>query len=218
MLFLCSSCSTRISVNTKRVKYNNRFQYGLTIQQITVSRFDKDGVPLDYQSAAAFRATNLQLLDDGEIAAFLKAGYRTKFLALKARKDSFDKANVLEYRPADTLVLQSGTRSYLPAGLKRPVIYTLMEIEMEELAGTIPVKAKRKIRFSRPNKFYRWYLPGKNQSQTTLPPFETGQWYCFTVDCNFGLLASGWCTVFFMAGKNGKLTVRRRDKMNEGPF
>jgi hypothetical protein len=213
-----TGCATKVSITQKRIKQNYRFYESFVIEKIAVTRYDSTGFPLNYDFIERYIANDFWALADKETAEILTGEVKEKFLSLKNRKDSFDHANVLEDRPGDTIKMKSGTIVYTFPGLKRPIEYFRIQNEMESLKYSIPRKTRKKIRFSKPNKWYRWYLPGKGGSKKNTVEFKTGEWYKTTIHCVYGLLTDGRCTFYFSFDTNGKIRLIRKDRLNDGPF
>lgn len=213
-----AGCATKVSITQKRIKQNYRFHESFVIEKIAVTQYDSTGFPLKYDFIERYIANDFWGLADKESAQKLKGEVKEKFLSLKNKKDSFDIANVLEDRPGDTIKMKSGTIVYTFPGLKRPVEYFRIENEMKSLTFTIIRKTRKKILFSKPNKWYRWYLPGKDGSKNNTVKFKTGEWYKTSIHCSYGLLTDSRCTFYFSFDTNGKIRLKRKDRINDGPF
>jgi hypothetical protein len=218
IITIITGCATKVSITQKRIKQNYRFQESIVIEKITVSVYDSMGFPLKYDFVERYLANDLWALDDKESAEILKGETKEKFLSLKNKKDSFDFANVLEDRPGDTIKMNSGTIVYTFPGLKRPVEYYRIQNEMQSLTYTINRKTRKKILFSKPNKWYRWYLPEKGGNKNNTVEFKTGEWYKTSMYCEYGILSDGICTFYFSFDSNGKIRLQRKDRINDGPF
>lgn len=225
MIVLCSvifySCTTTVSVTSKRISQNHKFNGGVTIYEITVDSFYSYGAPAKYSSKMYCKAVNRRLnIDDNEAAELLKGEKKKEFLRLKATRDSFERATAPEYRPADTINIVNGPRIYIAAGMRRPVAYTLIQREMDEIKDHIKVKEREVIYFNKPNKQYHWLArAGKEELEKDQRiVFEPRQWYAAYLPCTYGVLADGTCKLYFRFNEKGKVEFHRVDDVNDGPF
>lgn len=222
IIILCFStatgCTTKFFITKKRITQNYRFYESLAIEKLSVKRSDSTGFPVEYIIAERYVANDLWALTNEETAKLLTGDTQKKFIDLKKQIDSFDRLNVLEERPQDTIRMESGVVIYTSAGPKRPVEYFRMQHRMEQLRYGIKRKTKKTILFSKPNKWYRWYLPGKGDARSNVVNFEPGQWYKTSFHCQYGLLTDGRCTLYFSFDLKGKISLKRVDHQNDGPF
>ncbi len=213
-----TGCATKFTLTKKRITQNHKFYESLSIQKLIVTKTDEAGFPAGYTVTEKYIAYNLWEIDVKDIAALLPEQARQQFIPIQQRIDSFDRLNVLEDRPADTIRMPSGVVIYTMPGQKRPVEYYRLQNEKENLKYSIKRKLRKTIRFSKPNKWYRWYIPGKGIDKSNIVKFEPGQWYKTSFHCVYGLLADGYCTVYFSFNERGKLKMKRKDYVKDGPF
>jgi hypothetical protein len=214
------SCATTVSVNSKRISQNHKFDGRLTIYRIDVDSFYSYGAPAKYSSKIYCKAINLRsVADDDAAAALLKGEKKKEFLSLKAMKDSFERVTVPEYRPADTLDVVNGPRIYIAAGVRHPTEYILVQRRMGEIKESIKIKEQKIIYFNKPNKHYYWMHAGKEVFEKVQRiVFEPGQWYATYMDCKYGFLADGTCKLYFRFDEKGKVEFHKVDDVNDGPF
>ena len=215
---ILSGCATKFSINQKKITQNYKFYESLAIEKLFVKKRDSAGFPSEYRIIESYVANDLWTLTNKETAGLLTGEAKEKFIGFQNRLDSFDKLDALEDRPADTIRMESGVVIYTFAGLKRPVEYYRIQNQMESLKYAIKRKTKKTIRFSKPNKWYRWNLPGKADVKSNIVSFEPGQWYRTSFHCQYGFLTDGRCTIYFSFDVKGKISLKKEDHKNEGPF
>jgi hypothetical protein len=224
MVVLCSvifySCATTVSVNSKRLSQNHKFDGGVTIYELKVDSFYSYGAPAKYSNKIYCKAINRRFATDDDAAvALLKGEKKKEFLHLKMMKDSLERTTVPEYRPADTLHVVNGPRIYIAAGVRRPSEYILVQREMGRIKESIKTKEQKVIYFNKPNKQYYWLHAGKEVfEKIQRVVFKPGQWYGAYIDCTYGLLADGTCKLYFRFNEKGKVEFHRVDDVNDGPF
>lgn len=225
MAVLCSvifySCATKVSVTSKHISQNHKFDCGLIIYEINVDSFNSYGAPAKYSRQMYCQASNRQsVADDDAVAVLLKGETKEEFLLLKAMRDSLEKVTVPEYRPADTLHVVNGPRIYIAAGVRRPTEYILIQRKMGEIKESIKMKEQKIIYFNKPNKHYYWSgRAGKEAFEKDQRiAFEPGQWYAAYMGCTYGFLADGTCKLYFRFDERGKVEFHRVDNVNDGPF
>jgi hypothetical protein len=197
MVVLCSvifySCATTVSVNSKRLSQNHKFDGGVTIYELKVDSFYSYGAPAKYSNKIYCKAIN--------------------------RRFATERTTVPEYRPADTLHVVNGPRIYIAAGVRRPSEYILVQREMGRIKESIKTKEQKVIYFNKPNKQYYWLHAGKEVfEKIQRVVFKPGQWYGAYIDCTYGLLADGTCKLYFRFNEKGKVEFHRVDDVNDGPF
>ncbi|NOT49808.1 MAG: hypothetical protein HOP10_00850 [Chitinophagaceae bacterium] len=215
---LLAGCTTKFSITKKKITQNYRFYESLAVEKLSVKKPDSAGFPSEYNVVERYVANDLWALTNKETAELLTGESKERFNNFQERIDSFDRLNILEERPADTIRMESGVVIYTPAGLKRPVEYYRIQHRMYHMRYEIKRKTRKTIWFSKSNKWYRWYLPGKGDVKSNIVSFEPGQWYKTSFHCQYGFLTDGHCTLYFSFDSKGKISLKREDHKNEGPF
>lgn len=215
---LLPGCVTKFSITKKKITQNYRFYESLAVEKLTVKKSDSAGFPSEYRVAETYVANDLWGLTNKGTVELLTGEAKERFNNFQERIDSFDRLNILEERLADTIRMESGVVIYTPAGLKRPVEYYRIQHRMDHMRYAIKRKTRKTIWFSKPNKWYRWHLPGKGDKKSNIISFETGHWYKTAFHCEYGLLTDGRCIIYFSFDSKGKISLKREDHKNDGPF
>lgn len=214
----CASChlKTNFAVTAKKISFNQD-KGGLNIQLLHVDSFDANGYPSRFKPESTYYACLPENLPDEAAVHFLPRNIQAEFLRYAAIKDSIIKNKINDtLLVADTLVWEDGSRMYRPPGIQWSVEWNKAAHKAEQ----IKYKHVRNTRvrtyyFSKNTKKYTWYDSKNAISGFSLIP---GRWYTTRFDCRYGLLTDGYCTLFFSADEKGKITCRRTDKKNDGPF
>jgi hypothetical protein len=225
LVVLCTvmlySCTTTVSVNSKRISQNHRFNGGITIYAIAVDSFDRNGAPASYSRSMYCEARNRRSVrSDDDAIAVLKGEQKQEFLRLKAGRDSLEKISAPENSPADTINIINGPRIYRAAGMKRPAVHAIIQYEMDEITNRVKTKERKVIYFTKRNKQYHWHArPGKEEMEKAQRiSFEPGRWYAAYMSCTYGFMADGTCKLYFRFDNRGKVEFHRLDNVNDRPF
>jgi hypothetical protein len=221
-----SSCSftTSVHVSGERIKSNHGFSGGLAIRLLVVDSFNKNSIPVKYRVERRYIACTPTLLDVDEIAALLPAAIRRDYLYYEALKDSIIRHKINDTLPVgDTTKMAEGGIMYRPPGIHQSIQWYEAYNKIESIKFRhLKTRAPRKIWFNKNTRKYRWkeswgdnYLPRKGINGFSLIP---NRWYSTRFDCRYGLLTSGTCTLYFFINNQGKMTVMRMDKKNDGLF
>lgn len=221
----CASCHfhTNFAVTAKKISFNQD-KGGLNIQLLHVDSFDANGYPSRFKPERTYYACPPENLPDEAVVHFLPRNIQAEFLRYAVIKDSIIKNKINDtLLVADTLVWEDGSRMYRPAGIHWSIEWNKAHHKAEEIKNKhIQNKPVRTYYFGKNTKKYTWYggtgdwFDSKNAiSGFSLIP---GRWYSSSFQCDYGLLTDGTCTIYFMADDRGRITCRRTDKKNDGPF
>lgn len=228
ILFCISSASchfkTRFSLTASKISFNHTIENGLTVQLLQVDSFGADAFPARFKPESTYTATRLRYLPDDEAAELLPQSIKTEFLRYAATKDSIIKHKINDtLLTADTIYWEDGSRMYRSPGIHRSVEWDKAFHKTEDMAyRNISNKKIRTYLFGSHGKGFCWRAGAGDwmESKKTVAGFRLipGRWYTIRFKCNYGLLADGYCTLFFSTDEKGRITVKKVDDINDGPF
>lgn len=208
----------------KKISFNHPIDGGVDIQLLRVDSLGTDGFPARFKPESTYSATGLRYLPDMEAAAFLPEHIRPEFLKYAAIKDSVIKNKINDTLLAgDTTYWENGGILYRRPGIHQSIEWDKAYHKTDEITYRhIPNKKLRTFNFGKNNKRYRWRAGAGDwmEVKSTISGFKLapGRWYTTRFNCRYGLLTSGYCTLFFSTDEKGKITCKRIDKENDGPF
>jgi hypothetical protein len=214
------NCSTKIKISRTKIHQNRKFTNGFTIYKIIVDSFYTSGEPKVYKIDSAFHCNTALEFKNKELTKFIKGNSKFEFEKLNTLLDSLELFDKEVYRDEDTINI-FGTR-YVPSGIKKSKFFFETEERINLLKYTKgKFKYKRNVFFSKANKYYSWEVSTeKNKKKVSIPNinFTKNIWYSISFDVSYGLLTSGYKTIFFYFDNNNILQKFEKDNPNDRPF